>query len=140
MEKKLIPRFEPEVIAAGTRKHHGDDEKVATTTFEGVLADDILVTSRYKKADEIELMVEMVDALPDEGRRMVRSIFCDSKAQHCYTIELTPAATIFDAERIAGMFETVCFGSKPGGHNGMYFEGSFGRLDVDPDWREFQGQ
>ncbi len=62
---EIIPQHEPEIIAAAARKHWcGDDEKVATTSIEVLIVHDVQITSRYQKAHELELMRDMILAMP----------------------------------------------------------------------------
>ena len=127
-----IPVFEPEVIEAGAKPHAGDDHKEATTMFTKLRRDGILVESRYGKAHEIELMLVMVMALPERLRQLLVSIFCDSKAPCCYTVEVRRGCRKSDAAQIARGLEIAS-----GGHNGITVQSPAGVLaDLDPEWTE----
>jgi hypothetical protein len=87
--RDIIPRFEPEVVEAEARRRwHGDDEKVATTAVKVLVVRGVEITSRYQKADELELMGRIIDAMPPCVSARIESVWCDSKACHCYSITL----------------------------------------------------
>ncbi|GAA0777551.1 hypothetical protein GCM10009434_28570 [Brevundimonas olei] len=134
MSSVRIPTREPEVVKAeADRYHFGDDEKVPTTTVGDVTVDGVSISSRYDKAHELQVMVAVVSGLSQSDRSLVDSVFCDSKAQACYSVELNPCSRS-QAETLAKNFEALilCHSS---GHNGMYFNGAAGSsLVLDPNW------
>jgi hypothetical protein len=128
-----IPRHDPETIAAAARAWRGDTEKVATTSVKGVQVDGVALSSRYDKAEEYEVMVAMVDGVAPELRSKIASVFCDSKAQACYSVELRPCSRR-QAEAIAQHLGSAA-NRLQGGHNGIYLNGpAGGSIVVDPGW------
>jgi hypothetical protein len=107
-----IPIHEPEVLAAGAAKYRGDDDKVATTALGEVWWRRITVASRYRKAHEIERMLEMLQAVPEALLEAILSIYCDSKAGADCTVErgCMPPAMRDLAHRL---------GTVSRGHNGI---------------------
>jgi hypothetical protein len=84
----IIPRHEPEVIAATARKRYGGDTwKVPDVGFRSMVLGGIRLTSRYGKAHEYQVMSAMVEVLPPFVRPRVSAIFCDSKlGSNCFDI------------------------------------------------------
>jgi len=134
MNRRRIPRFEPEVIASAARKNwRGDDEKVATTSIKHLDLDGVTISSRYDKADEYEMMASMIEGVAPHLRSLIESLWCDSKATACYSVTLRPCS-LAQAREIGRQLEEAClkYGS---GHNGITVEGTRGRsLDIDPNW------
>jgi hypothetical protein len=63
-ELRPIPRHEPELIQAeADRLYRGDTDKVATTSLQGITVDGVWINSRYRKAEELETMRDMILAL-----------------------------------------------------------------------------
>lgn len=94
MRKPVVPRSEPEAIEAEVRmKWRGDHETVATTPIRLMEVDGVSTTSRYNKADESDSMVGMVNGVDEGLRPPIKSIFCDSKACACYSVEVRPCST-----------------------------------------------
>lgn len=128
-----IPRHEPETIAAAARQWRGDTEKVPTTSVKGVEVEGVALSSRYDKADEYEAMVSMVETVSAILRKKIKTIFCDSKAQCCYSVELHPCSQR-EAEEIAYQLSHGA-NERHGGHNGIYVSGAAGgQIVVDPGW------
>jgi hypothetical protein len=71
-----------------------------------------MVNSRYRKADELEVMRRMIFAPPPQFRAAVVEVFCDSKAAHSYLRHWSLASAI--AKRLDAAATKVC-----GGHNGI---------------------
>ncbi len=69
MKPPVIPKFEPEIVAAiAKRKYHGDSEKVATTSIKALDVHGVSLRSRYDKAHEYAEMAAMVEGvLPELG-------------------------------------------------------------------------
>ena len=127
--KITIPRHESEVIAADKRRRRGVSDKVATTALSEVNVHGVLLFSRYSKAHEFEAMASMVDQLPSSDRAKVYSIFCDSKAECCYSVTMN-ACTKSSAEAIGRRLE-----SASRGHNGIDISGPAGStMYLDPYW------
>jgi hypothetical protein len=106
------------MIAARKRQYRGDDEKVATTSIKLLIVAGIEISSRYDKANELELMRRIVLALPLACG--VKSMFCDSKAGHCFSVvlrrwdEQMARAIASDMEHAVMLYA--------GGHNGIWID------------------
>jgi hypothetical protein len=97
MTRPTIPRFEPEVIAAGARK--SGVSKGATTGLKRLMIHGVTLMSQMPTAHEYELTATVLDALPSACRSAIESVRCG--ATTCY-IELrrcdpTTAAEIAQA-------------------------------------------
>ena len=72
----LIPKFEPEVIAAKKRNWGLDpDDKVPTTSLRELVVHGVVLTSRWDEAHEYEVMAAAVEALPFGSRSQIKSGF-----------------------------------------------------------------
>jgi hypothetical protein len=133
----IIPRHEPEIIAAAARKRwRGDDEKVPTTSLEALTVHGVKIESRYRKAREFELMRDMVLALTTLERESVQSIFCDSKASYVFDVSVRPGACDALLAGIIGRrLEAVAL-ARNGGHNGIrvFSERDGCCVGLDPYW------
>jgi hypothetical protein len=86
---KKIPHRDPEAVKADARKlFHGDTEKVPTTTIKRLVHRGVEIASRYRKADEFETMVKVIEAVPEWAQARIRSVLCDSKCGSCYSVQL----------------------------------------------------
>jgi hypothetical protein len=134
MEKRQIPRHEPEVIEAEARKNwRGNTEKVATTSLKSLDVHGVTISSRYEKADEMEAMVNMVDGVDPLHRRYIESIWCDSKAGFCYSVTLADCPEQIGFA-IAHQLDMTCR-ERNEGHNGISIEWNRGiDIDRDPWW------
>jgi hypothetical protein len=147
----VIPRHEPEVVEAiAAKRHYRDDEKVATTSLDHLIVRGVTITSRYQKADELDLMRALILALPPPFYILVKSIWCDSKASCCYSVvlrEWPPSRTGLpdEAEVIGSCLERTLRSMRPFGHNGISiaadggkFCGEFGdparSIYINPNW------
>ena len=107
-------------------------EKVPTTAVRAPLYKGVLLSSRYSKAFELEKMADMIDAIDPELVQKIDSIFCDSKATHCFEIKLKSCEQM-DVWTIGYQIE---LGSMPG-HNGIHISEPSGlTLDLDPFWAD----
>ena len=90
----------------------------------------VLIQSRYSVASEFEDMKAVVDAMPDDVRLHVESIWCDSKACAVYSI------TISLGMNRRGLGEDIrdCFRAGTTGFNGLFL--SHGKEDefFPPEW------
>ena len=130
------------IRAEAAKKWHGCDDKVATTSTQDFLFEGVKICSRYRKADEYELMVEMIAALPAKLRGFVQSIFCDSKATYTFSVTMRSWNQTW-AQEIGQRLATVALAHN-GGHNGIDVAAArdsgdiFGDRDrqiwLDPDW------
>jgi hypothetical protein len=128
---KTIPVHEPEVIAAGAARLRGDDEKMPTTAVNPITRRGVVLISRYSKADELETMAKMVEAMPPAMVRDVLSVFCDSKIGHCYRVKMR-WGDLRAAVEIGDQVERAS-----GGHNGISVESKstpWSPLVLDPYW------
>jgi hypothetical protein len=140
MKRPIVPRFEPEQIAAEAKaRWHGDDEKVATTSLRRMVFEGIDLSSRYDKAGEYEVMLDMVEGLPFSLRKKVESIFCDSKAGLCFSVNLRQCS-LADAKAISKNLDRACMRSAKW-HNGIYISGKAGgniEIGADFDLDDFE--
>jgi len=125
-----VPKFEPEVIEAATKRNRGDTDRVATTSIRQFKWRGVELVSRYDKHDELETMADMVDAVPSELHTAIQSVFCDSNAGCCYGVELNPCRPE-DARLIGYLMENAS-----GGHNGISIHGvtNGSSFVMDPHW------
>ncbi len=128
-----VPIFEPEVIAAKVRLWHGDDEKVATTSLKTLCVNGVTIESRYGKANEYQLLSEIIAGMSLLVCSSVVNVFCDSKATWVITVSLQHGEAKH-AKLIGDHFSREMLG-RNGGHNGIFVtcqerEEYF----VDPDW------
>lgn len=131
MVKPMIPEFEPEVVEAAAKRYSGDKEKVPTTSIDGLVVSGVMLSSRYDKADEYKEMKRMVEAVPTALRQKIQQIWCDSKANACYSVTLD-ACSKTEAVSIGNFLQS---GSR--GHNGIWIDGQKGSgLVLDPYWNE----
>ena len=134
--RRIIPRCEPEVVEARARDYGGDTEKVATTSVREWVECGVVITSRYDKADEYEVMQEMIVSLDRGLASTIKSVFCDSKASDCFIVVLRN----WDAghARAVGSALEVIALRRRGGHNGITVEAASGGryVDISPTWRE----
>jgi hypothetical protein len=141
--RKIIPRFEPEVIEATAKKHYrGDDEKVATTSIRTLVVFGVSIVSRYDKADEYDLMQAMICALRPALREQIKSIFCDSKAD-CFSVILRNWR-VGIAHAIGYEIEATVI-ARCGGHNGIFVGADRGctffgdpdrQIEVGANWQD----
>lgn len=111
------------------RKHR----KVPTTSVKVAEVHGVALSSRYDKANEFETMACMVRGVSSDLRQFIDSVWCDSKANACYSVILKPC-TRGQARRIAEELDAACV-AREGGHNGISIQGAQGGgFDVGPNW------
>ena len=134
MRTPAVPRFDDAAIQAeADLNRRGDCEKVATTPTTYLEIDGVGISSRYDKAHEFDSMAGMINGLEEQYRRLVESIWCDSKADAWYNVKLRPC-TVRQARDIAALLDQDCC-KHDGGHNGITVEGSHGgRLHLESNW------
>ena len=134
MRSPAVPRFtDAEIQAEADLKWHGHDDKVSTTPATFLEIGSVGIRSRYNKADEFDSMAGMVMGLDERHRRLIESIWCDSKMTACYSVKLKPC-TLRQARHIAILLEQDCC-THDGGHNGIHVEREDeGDLVLDPYW------
>ena len=93
----------------------------------------VFISSRCDKPDEINLMQDIIDALPEMLRARLLHIFCDSKACAVYNIHFkpkkyAPAARYYIQETLIEF---------SGGWNGLYFyeDGPVEKSYDEPYWK-----
>lgn len=129
-----IPRHEPEIIAAAVRRRR-DTDKIPTTSLKNLIVDGVQISSRYRDADELDRMAQMVMALLPGLRALVVSVFCDTKASHSYEL-ITRPCNPGDLASIAKATSAACL-RLAGGHNDIVVHSSDGaECSIDPDWSE----
>jgi hypothetical protein len=130
-----IPRREPELVEAEARqRYHGDTEKVPTTTIKTLTVRGVVITSRYDKAAELELMQEMILGLHSYQAEMIETLFCDSKACLVFTVELRGHHCEHAVRAIGQTIEEVAL-ELNGGHNGIFVSaGIDDTIIIEPQW------
>jgi hypothetical protein len=90
----------------------------------------VSLQSRYSVASEFETMKAVVDAMPDDVRLRLASIWCDSKACAVYRVVVTLGM------HKAALAEQVrqCFLATTGGFNGLSVEHGSNNAHFDPAW------
>lgn len=108
--------------------------KVSEIEYQG-----IMISTRYAKQDEIDIMKRSIDllrrvALGSAALANTTSIFCDSKASDAYLVS-TRIRTAYEGERIGRLWEYAIV-AEGGGHNGISVDSCTGtRLaDLCPQW------
>ena len=121
MRMQVVPRFESSAVKAeAMRNWGGNHEKVATTPVTNFEVDGVSITSRYDKAHEFDSMAGMVKGVNEELRSLIESMWCDSKANACYSVKLR-ACSREQARAIAAQLDRDCR-EHDGGHNGILLE------------------
>lgn len=133
----IVPRLEPEVVQKLKQKHFpkGDpDDKVGNVVTKFVTHGRTKLVSRYSHAREYDVMIAMLHALDPKLQNLVKEMFCDSKANWCYSVELYKWDRII-AWLIGHHMEDATKHAN-GGHNGIMVYCGDDRVDVDPNWFE----
>lgn len=128
----VVPEYPPDFVQAVADRHYfGDREKVSTTWVGMIELHGVEITSRYQKADELQTMVDVLQAAGCADK--ILKMHCDSKAQACYVITAKDAADKMDVAHALGHV----FLWSDGGYNAIYVHGP-GRDDdpvvLDPAW------
>ncbi len=135
-EERKIPRRRPGTIRrmAGP---NGDLEKVADTPLKELVIGRVKITSRYRKADEFEIMRGMIVALPGTMADAIKSIWCDTQANNAYCVTLRRWDRV-TAEHVAACIRDYAMAHPPHGYNAIAVEGPQFNQDqqvfLDPDW------
>jgi hypothetical protein len=110
-----------------------DTEKRATTPVHYVMVGGVQVWSRYQKGHEIALGARVVERLPAAMRADIAELWCDSKAQYVFTVEMRPGKDVARLTLpIAAAISDLLIEMNTG-HNGVYVGTT---ADADPDWPE----
>ena len=127
-----VPQFEPEVLAAATRRAKGDAGRIATTAVDEVVVRGVRLTSRWRKAHELNAMARVVRALPEHWLAVVESMACDSRLC-AYEINTTPCR-VQDMRCLAELCSDLLV-VQAGGHNGVSLSsGPHAAVLVDGRW------
>ena len=77
----------------------------------------------------------MVEGVSPELTGFIESLWCDSKANACCSVQLKPCSKA-QAREIGQQIEAACI-AQGGGHNGITVLGARGgEIDIDPSWDE----
>jgi hypothetical protein len=101
-------------------------EKGATTSIRVAVFDGIEIESRYRKAHELQTMLDAIREVPSQGQRILGRVFCDSKATNHFAVHLREEASVEDAI-LLGMYMAHLFIMKLGDHNGIHVFNADGR-------------
>lgn len=92
----------------------------------------VRLQSRYSVAQEFKTLMAVVDAMPDDLRLRVASIWCDSKASAIYVVDVVPDLNRDGlAQEISNIFRVSA-----GGYNGLQIRHGDDERFFDPDWPE----
>lgn len=107
------------------RKDVGPKAPDDTLDYRGVM-----LQSRYSVASEFETMKAVVDAMPDDVRLRLASVWCDSKACAYYHVVVTLGMSHHElAEQVR-----ACFRAATSGFNGPMVEQGAHSEHFDPEW------
>ncbi|MGE0630544.1 MAG: hypothetical protein AB7O43_22350 [Hyphomicrobiaceae bacterium] len=107
------------------RKDAGPKTPYDTLDYRGVT-----LQSRYSVASEFETMKAVVDAMPDDVRLRLASVWCDSKACAYYHVVVTLGMSRSDLpEQVRACFLTVT-----SGFNGLMIEHGSHSRHFDSEW------
>ncbi|XHC10655.1 hypothetical protein ABWH98_24515 [Labrenzia sp. ac12] len=134
LNKSYVPEIERDVVQKiANEKYHGDTEKVPTTTARSLTVKGVAIESRYDKADEYNLLAEIVDGLPTACSKLIDGIFCDSKATKVYCATLKHCS--WGMARQIGYLLSEALVDLDGGFNGLHITGQAGgSIDYHPCW------
>lgn len=90
----------------------------------------IEISSRYNLLDEIEDIKEIIKGLSFTARLQLHSVWCDSKATACYSIEASAGA---DLDALKWELYDL-FRREQMGHNGIDVHSKDESVHLDPDW------
>lgn len=107
-----------------------DSEKLPTAPVPSIDVCGVTVTSRYQKQNELDVMVKVVKMLPAWAKQSIVSIWRDSKACSCFTIDMADDCDRKELTRPLGNKLNELFLEVNGGHNGIYVGRSH---EVNPD-------
>lgn len=113
-----------------------DDEKRPEYSFGSVTSNNIIITSRYNKIQELALMLHIADRLNRFEKPLVKEIWCDSKASS-YTVTCYEYVSHQKMFRLGRAIDKILCDIS-GGHSGIAVENGINddRIDVDPNWEE----
>lgn len=136
--ERSIPRHEPEVLAANAaRRPEADPARLPDTGLSSLVVNGILLTSRYRRAEEFAALAEMAGTLPHYLAFDVDSLHCDSKVGWAFQAVLADWSEEL-ACKVAAALEAVSLAQR-GGHGGIWVVPAADLriaacLDVDARW------
>ncbi|MFT3940256.1 hypothetical protein [Rhodopseudomonas sp.] len=107
----------------------GDLEKTSITSLK---AFGVSLSSRFGKAEEYQLMTQMLNEVPALLRRSIEEIYCDSKASLCFTVYLQ-SDDEEEGQITTEHLAAACVKTK-GGHNGIASYGPDFVFVLAPEW------
>ena len=123
----------PELAAAVQRQFNIDrEESGLEVPYDALDYRGVSLQSRFSVAHEFKTMKAVVDAMPEDVRLRLASIWCDSKACACYHVVVT-----LGMHRSA-LAEQIrqCLLAATSGFNGLYIEHGSHVTQFDPEWPE----
>lgn len=113
------------------------DEKTPDTIAHLIVHNSVTLESRYRKSAEFEIMTRMVDRVINVYPACLVAIFCDSKAEYCYTLRFFDDVPPKICRAVGWFCERVAL-ERYGGHNGIWLrsEGEDDRGLIEPRWLE----
>jgi hypothetical protein len=104
------------------------EERRPTSPFDHVVVDGVQLVSRWQRAEEIDRLTALVQALPPFYRLQIKAIYCESEGGRRFQIVLRAAQfTQARAVAVAREVESILL-KQLGGHDGV----SIGRHDLPP--------
>ena len=137
-EKPTIEFVDDPVLLAAIQKQHKIDFEAAgpKASKPGFEYRGIYVESRWSVISELERMKRIVDQLPSEIAEKISTIWCDSKAEACYSVNVRSGEYSRDLKEAVSR----AILSVSSGHNGVFFNEGDGLLKGDeagflePEW------
>jgi hypothetical protein len=129
----IVPVREPEAIQAdANRNWFGSKDKVPTTTLDVMTINGIKIESRYSKADEMQLMVDAIYAMPKLHAYCIARVFCDSK-QDRYEVWLKP---FVQKDEIIANEVADAFASAMAHYSGIWFYSCGAKVLCERQYKE----
>jgi hypothetical protein len=133
-KRRNVPKHEPEVLQAAARRAAGK-AAASTTSLRSLNILGIEVSSLDRKAEELQLIADILAAMPPTARAVITKAWCDSRTEAFYTLTLWRCDENA-AHSAAECFEKACK-RLGGGHNGIHVERAGGRsFSLDPCWTD----
>lgn len=92
---------------------------------------DVQILSRDGIQAEVDLMTRVIQAIPRNTQRHIRSIFCDSKASSSYTIKVRETGKQANLEYFLARELATLFRRYAGGYNLLDVDG----VQLTADWQ-----
>ena len=105
-------------------------EKMATSPFDSVIVSNIVITSRYQKAHEFDLMARVVSGLSKYMTYKIMKMFCDSSQGSSFIVTMhKDYESLVHAQPVADELVRLLL-KEHGGYSGLYV----GSLVLEPYW------